>query len=97
MENRDSFEGEEIIVLKNSEGEEIEFVNVAGIALEEGYFMILQPKELLPDMADDEALVFELKRLDNGEEGFNIVLDDEIVDKVFEEYYRLLDGLEDKE
>lgn len=89
------FEDEEIITLKNSDGQDIDFINIAGISLDSGYYLILQPKELLDGMADDEALVFECENLDDGTDSFKIVLDDDIVEKVFEEYYRLLDEAEE--
>ena len=40
-------------------------------------------------MNDDEALVFEVS-VDDEVQNFNIVLEDEIIDEVFKEYYRLL-------
>ena len=43
-------------------------------------------------MADDEALVFKVERTESGEDKFTIVIDDEIIDAVFEEYYKLLDN-----
>ena len=40
-------------------------------------------------MNDDEALAFEVS-VDDEVQNFNIVLEDEIIDEVFKEYYRLL-------
>jgi len=48
-------------------------------------------------MSEDEALVFSVTRGENGEDKFNIVTDDAIIDAVFEEYYKLLDNLENQE
>ena len=86
---------DDIIVLTTTDGEEIEFVEIAGIKLGDKFYLVLQPVELPEGMDDDEALVFE--KIDNGdEEQYSIELDDEIIDKVFEEYNRLLEQL-DKE
>ena len=83
-------ENDDLIVLKNDNGEEIEFIEIAGIALDGKFYVILQPVELLYDMTEDEALVFEVD--DDGEnQKFSVVLDDEIIDKVFNEYFRLID------
>ena len=81
---------EDIVTLLSANGEEVDFVEIAGIALYGRFYAILQPVELLPGMDDDEALVFEVIN-DGGDDQFNIVLDDEIVDAVFAEYNRLLD------
>ena len=86
---------DDVITLLSSDGEEIDFVEVAGIALTTGYYAILQPVQLLDGMDDDEALVFKVTRDPNGNDNFEIELDDEIIDKVFAEYNRLLDESED--
>lgn len=84
-------EDDDIITLMSAEGEEIDFIEVAGIAYKGNFYAILQPVELLEGMADDEALVFKVVRNSDGEDSFEIELDDEIIDAVFEEYNRLLD------
>lgn len=92
-----NYENDELVVLKNDGGEEIKLIEIAGIALESGYYAILQPVELLEGMEEDEALVFEVETTDEGDDKYTIVLDDDVVDAVFEEYYRLLDEAEEQE
>ena len=86
-------ENEELLVLAGPDGKEIEFVEIAGIALGDKFYCILQPVELLEGMQEDEALVFEVT---SGEEddNFQLVLDDDIIDKVFDEYDKLLADME---
>lgn len=84
-------EGDDIVTLLSANGEEIDFVEIAGIAHEGKFYAILQPVELLEDMADDEALVFEVGTKEDGSSVFEIVLDEEIIDIVFEKYNELLD------
>ena len=97
MSDREEFvvdeDNEETLVLAGPDGEEIEFVEIAGIALGDKYYCILQPVELLEGMQEDEALVFEVTQ---GEEddNFQLVLDDDIIDQVFDEYDRLLDEMD---
>ncbi|MBR7182278.1 MAG: DUF1292 domain-containing protein [Clostridia bacterium] len=91
MSNQDFYEDDDIITLTSADGEEIDFVEITGISLSSGFYAILQPVELLEGMDDDEALVFKVTRLPNGEDNFEIELDDDIVDAVFAEYNRLLD------
>lgn len=83
-----------IITLTSASGEEIDFVEIAGIALRGNFYVILQPVELLEGMGEDEALVFKAYQGRDGEDHFDIELDDEIINEVFEEYYRLLDEQE---
>ena len=92
MPNNEGYENEEIITLTGEDGEEIRFINVAGIALNSGYYMIMQPEELFEGMAEDEALVFQVTTDETGDNNkFDIILDDDIVNAVFAEYERLLD------
>ena len=89
-ENLD-IDDDDIVTLTNADGEEIDFVEIAGIAHNGNFYAILQPIELLEGMDDDEALVFKVTRDANGEDHFEIELDDEVIDAVFKEYNRLLD------
>ena len=90
----DMQDDDSIITLTSASGEEIDFVEIAGIALRGNSYVILQPVELLEGMGEDEALVFKAYQSRDGEDHFDIELDDEIINEVFEEYYRLLDEQE---
>ncbi len=86
------FEDEDdIITLKSADGEDIDFVEIAGIAYKGTFYAILQPVELLDGMDDDEALVFKVTRGEDGKDTFTIELDDAVIDAIFAEYNRLLD------
>ena len=87
----DEEEYDDIVTLLSADGEEVDFVEIAGIAYGGEFYAILQPVELLEGMEDDEALVFKVSRGENGEDQFDIVLDDEIIDGVFNEYEKLLE------
>ena len=86
---------DDIIVLNSADGEEVEFVEIAGIAHAGNFYAILQPVELLEGMDDDEALVFKVTKDSDGNDNFEIELDDEVLDAVFAEYNRLLDEMQD--
>lgn len=92
MQNDD----DDIITLTTADGEEVDFIEVAGIAYRGNFYAILQPVELLDGMDEDEALVFKVSRGKEGEDKFEIELDDAIIDAVFEEYNKLLDEAEGK-
>ncbi|MBE7088615.1 MAG: DUF1292 domain-containing protein [Clostridiales bacterium] len=85
------FADDDIVTLLSANGEEIDFVEIAGIAHQGNFYAILQPVELLEGMSEDEALVFKVSRDENGNDKFEIELDDDIIDAVFTEYNRLLD------
>ncbi len=87
---------EEIITLVNDAGEEVDFIEIAGILYGDGFYVILQPVELLEGMGEDEALVFQVTEAEDGNK-FEMVMDDDIIDGVFEEYNRLLDEQEAEE
>ena len=82
---------DDIVTLLSANGEEVDFVEIAGIAYQGNFYAVLQPVELLEGMEEDEALVFKVSRGDDGEDKFEIELDDDIIDAVFAEYNRLLD------
>ena len=100
MDEKDFFEEQEnddIVTLSTPDGEDIDFVEIAGIKLESGFYAILQPVELLDGMSEDEALVFAVTKTEDGEDSFSIELDDDIIDAVFAEYNRLLDEMQDEQ
>ena len=90
MSNMDNNQ-DEIITLRSAAGEDIDFIAVAEINHKGGYYLILQPVELLEGMEDNEALVFKIVRERDGSENLQIELNDSIVDAVFEKYEKLLD------
>lgn len=90
MSNMDNNQ-DEIITLRSATGEDIDFIAVAEINHKGGYYLILQPVELLPGMEDNEAIVFKIVRDRDGSETLQVELDDSIVDGVFEKYERLID------
>ena len=95
-ESMEHMEGDDddVVTLLSANGEEIDFVEIAGIAYKGSFYAILQPVELLEGMDDDEALVFKVSRGKDGEDKFEIELDDTVIDAVFAEYNKLLDEAE---
>lgn len=82
---------DDIVTLLSANGEEIDFIEIAGIAYRGQFYAILQPVDLLDGMDEDEALVFKVTKGKDGEDKFEIELDDVVIDAVFAEYNRLLD------
>ena len=82
---------DDIVTLLSADGEEIDFVEIAGIAYNGRFYAILQPVELLNGMEEDEALVFQVSRGADGEDKLEIETDERIIDAVFKIYGDLLD------
>ena len=77
------------IVLFNEDNQQIEFEQIALIPIHNRVYALLKPVLSIEGIADDEALVFAIEEVD-GEDCLVIVEEDEIIDKVFEEYYEML-------
>ena len=73
------------IFLYDNEDNNYEFEQVALIPLDDKIYVILRPLDM-EGVKEDEALVFELKPLD---EEIICIDDDEIIDLVFSRYYEL--------
>ena len=80
---------DENITLYNEENQEVEFEQIALVPIENKTYAILKPVAQMEGIADDEALVFVIDEIDD-EDCLVIVEDDAVIDKVFEEYYKML-------
>lgn len=79
----------EPIILYNENDEEVSFEQVALIPIGSRDFVILAPLAPMEGVGEGEALAFEITVID-GERVLEVVVDDDVVDQVFEEYYLLL-------
>lgn len=85
----------ENIKLYNEDNQEVEFEQIALVPIDSKTYAILKPVSPMEGIAEDEALVFVIDEIDD-EDCLVIVEEDAIVDKVFEEYYKMLkeEGIE---
>ena len=79
-----------IITLYNQWNEPVEFEQIAVIPYEEKVYAILQPVIMPPGANPDEALVFLLNELEDGEITIDLVKEEDIIDAIFDEYYALI-------
>lgn len=85
-------ENDDNITLVNAEGEEIEFEQVAIIPENGELYAILYPVTKIDGIEEDEALAFKLVfGNEDAEDELVVVTDDEILEKIFNSYYKLLD------
>ena len=86
---------DDVVTLISADGQQIDFVEIAGIAHKGNLYAILQPVQLLDGMSDNEAFVFKVTRdATSNRDVFSIELDDDVINAVFAEYNRLLDNAE---
>jgi len=83
--------GEDIIQLINEDGETVDFYHVATIEFEEKWYVFFEPAEELADIDEGEVVVFRLETAEDGEDLFVPIEDDDELDRVFEEYNRLIE------
>lgn len=79
------------IVLMNEKGEEIAFEQIALIPLAEKVYAILKPIIPLEGLGEDEGLVFSIETNDEGMEYLALVVDEDIIDRVFDVYDQLVE------
>ena len=84
------------ITLYDEADNEIRFDQVAIIPLEEKLFAILKPIDEMEGVADDEAIVFIIEENSDGDSQLIVETDEALAMRVFDEYYRLLDELEEE-
>ena len=76
------------ITLYDEDGNETVFGQVAIIPMDEKIYAILTPITPIEGVGEDEGIVFLLDEIDD-EEALSIVLEEDIVDRVFDEYEKL--------
>ena len=74
------------IVLYNDKDEPVEFEQIAIIPLDDVNYAILQPVEKLENVAEDEAFAFEVVEDEENGDTLQLVEDDALIDRIFEEY-----------
>lgn len=85
----DEYLKEDGIILYNQRGEEKEFIVIAGISTETGFYLVMQPAILPSDKYVTDLMVFEVKESETDENNLTLVTDEEIIKEVLTEYYAL--------
>ncbi len=82
----------ENIFVKDNDGREIEFEQVAVVDFEESYYAVLQPVTKIDGVGEDEFLVF---LIDEEKDCLTYVEDDRIIDGVNDEFMAMLEELDE--
>ncbi|MBQ7407654.1 MAG: DUF1292 domain-containing protein [Clostridia bacterium] len=83
-----------IITLVNDEGQDVKFTQIDEVEYQGKCYLILQPAEPMEDVEEDEAFVFEVVPIGDEECTLEMVLNDDIIDGVFETYYKKFEETE---
>ena len=87
MEDENMLADEDLIVLQDEDGKEIEFVQIATLDYENEWYAFLQPTEL-GEMKDDEMLLFKIESDENGDDYFVPVEDKDVTEALYNEYLK---------
>ena len=74
--------------MKNENGEDIAFEQIALIPQQEAVYLIVKPVQPIEGLGEDEGLVL---LINEGLQRFDLVTDEEIIDKVFDVYDQLVE------
>lgn len=86
--NVDIIEDDEVITLYDDENKPVDFYEVAVVEFEEQLYALLQPVEALEGVEEDEAIIFHIVEQNDKEDLFEPVLDERVLEEVFDEYIK---------
>jgi len=84
------------VVLYDEKDKPVKFDQVAVIPLDDNLYAILKPIDKMPNVADDEAIVFSVLEDEDGISSLEVETNESVAMRVFEEYYKLLDEYDEK-
>ncbi len=87
IKNQEETEDEELIVLADEEGQEVEFHHIATLDYKDEWYIYLQPVEL-GDMDEDEMLIFKIEADEDGNDTFVPVEDEQLLQTLYDEYLK---------
>ena len=91
-------EDDDIIVLYNEETDkDEEFYELATLDVDGKWYIVMKPVEQLPDIADDEVLIYEIIEDKDGNSNFAPIEDDAVLEKVFNEFIAMLEEWDGEE
>ena len=90
-------EDDDIITLYNEERDvDEDFYHLATLDVDDKWFVVLKPVEKLPDIEEDEVLIYEVQEGDDGDI-FVAIEDEDLLQKVFDEFMKEVDKLDEEE
>ncbi len=88
-------EDEDIITLYNEERDvDEDFYHLATLDVDGKWYVVLKPVEELPDIEEEEVLIYEIKENESGEDVFASIESEEELQKVFDEFVKEVEALD---
>ena len=89
-------EDDDIITLYNEERDvDEDFYHLATLDVDDKWFVVLKPVEKLPDIEEDEVLIYEVQEGYDGDI-FVAIEDEDLLQKVFDEFMKEMEALDDE-
>ena len=97
-DNNNVEEDDDIIVLHNeTTDKDEEFYHLATLDVDRKGDVVMKPVEKLEDIADDEVLIYEIAEDEDGNDTFAPIEDEDVLEKVFNEFMAEVAKYEDEE
>lgn len=90
-------EEENIVVLKDEEGNDSRFYHIMTFDFEESFFVALTPETEVDGIQNGEVILLEIMEDEDGDDCYAPIEDDQRLDKVWDEFERLYYEEEDEE
>ncbi|MCR5078929.1 MAG: hypothetical protein K6B65_03290 [Bacilli bacterium] len=81
-----------LLLLERSDGAVIRFKEIYRLSLDDRHFVLAQPIPLLEGMKENEAICLEITSLEDGDERYDVIVDEDVINKVFGEYVALINS-----
>ncbi len=82
---------EDNIILYDEDDNAVEFEQAAVIPMDDSVYVILVPVTPMEGVGEDEGVVFVIEEDEDGEAVLSLVVEDDVIDAVFDEYDSLLE------
>ena len=82
---------EDNIILYDEDNNPVEFEQVAVIPMDDSVYVILVPVTPMEGVGEDEGVVFVIEEDEDGDALLSLVVEDDVIDAVFNEYDSLLE------
>ena len=82
---------EDNIILYDEDNNPVEFEQVAVIPMDDSVYVILVPITPMEGVGEDEGVVFVIEEDEDGDALLSLVVEDDVIDAVFNEYDSLLE------
>ena len=86
---------DDMIELIGEDGEAVRFEYLTTIEYEGGKYIVLLPEDQAEDEDEGEVVILEIQEDENGNDVYVSVEDDELEEKVFREFLRIVDEQEE--